>query len=646
MNNGQLIDNRYEIIETIGKGGMAIVYKAKCLVLNRYVAIKVLRPEFRSDGDFIKRFRAEAQAAGALSHQNIVSVYDVSQDGDIDYIVMEYVEGVTLKQYIDAKGILPWKEAVDYAGQICSGLEHAHQKGIVHKDIKPHNIMITREGILKITDFGIAKVVNAGTIAANSMTLGSVHYFSPEQARGGYIDLKTDIYSLGVLLYEMTTGTLPFDGDTAVSVAMQHIEKNPVKPRMLNPNIPESFENVILKAMCKSPQARYESAGKMLIDLKKVYIGAEVAAGSELASGETTVMKKIQPEDYNNNPQQAKEQNKTPDNEKEFINIADYEGENSGEPDDIPQDNKKGKKEKKKGKEPSKKSDVVGILAGIGTGILLIIIAAFFIMNPISFGGEKVELPDFVGMTVEEAQEIVVDSEIKIVVEKEKRDETKEDGVILSQSPKGGEMVKPDCVVKVIINASAEQFELPDVENETVEDAKRMLSELELNVSVETEESETVAKGHVIRQSPSAGDKVSKGSYITIYVSSGKEQSITTVPNLVDLSIEEAKSRLLEEGLVWGSIIYVESQKPVNTVIAQEIRPDKEVKEKTSIDLKVSKGPASNPPTHAPNPPTQTPQQQPPTAAPQPPTEAPQPPTEAPQPVVEEPAPAEPVVAE
>ena len=237
MTNGKIIDGRYEIIEEVGRGGMAVVYLAKCLVLNRYVAIKVLRPEFRNDAEFIKRFKIEAQSAGNLSHPNIVSIYDVGNEGDTEYIVMEYVEGITLKQYLSAKATLPEKEAIDFASQICAGLEHAHKKGIVHKDVKPENILITKEGILKITDFGIAKALNQGTITTGGMAMGSVHYFSPEQARGSFVDAKTDIYSLGVILYEMVTGKRPFDGESAISVAMQHIESEPVRPAIINPNI-------------------------------------------------------------------------------------------------------------------------------------------------------------------------------------------------------------------------------------------------------------------------------------------------------------------------------------------------------------------------------------------------------------------------
>lgn len=564
MNNDNIIDNRYEIIEVIGQGGMAIVYKAKCLVLNRYVAIKVLRPEYRTDAAFIKRFRAEAQAAGSLSHTNIVSIYDVAQDGDLDYIVMEYVEGVTLKDYIDAKGIIPWKEAVDYAAQICAGLECAHKKGIVHKDIKPHNIMITREGVLKITDFGIAKAMNAGTIASNTATLGSVHYFSPEQARGGYTDDKTDIYSLGVLLYEMVTGRLPFEGDTAVSIAMQHIEKTPVSPRIINPDIPASFENVILKAMCKSPSSRYESATRMLVDLKKVYIGAEIPAYFDTVSKDTTVVPKIK-RDISGEPERHQEaSNKT-------VKAA-----------------------------SSKKKDALSVLAGIATGILLICIVGLFILKPFSCSNDKIkgelELPDFTGMTVEEAKEMIVESDIKIEVEREDHDTTMNEGEILSQDPKAGDMVASDITVKVVVNGATKQFGVPSVVNTEEKEAEKILSDLGLHVSIRTEPSDTVAEGHVISQTPEAGNKISKGGYITIYVSAGKEESIVSVPNLINLPLEDAKSALLEEGLVWGSIIYVESDKPVNTVISQEIKPNKEVKEKTSIDLRVSRGPATTPP--------------------------------------------------
>ena len=264
---GKIIGNRYEIIEKIGNGGMATVYKARCTILNRYVAVKVLREEFTTDEEFIKRFNTEAQAAASLTHPNIVSVFDVGQEYNIYYIVMELIQGKTLKQIIAEEGALPWKWSVNIAIQICSALEVAHKNGIVHRDIKPHNIIITEDGIAKVTDFGIAKAVSNSTITAFGTTIGSVHYFSPEHARGGYTDAKSDIYSLGVVMYEMVTGKVPFDADTPVSVALKHMQEEPIEPIKLNSRIPVAVNQIILKAMKKDASLRYASATEMIKDL-------------------------------------------------------------------------------------------------------------------------------------------------------------------------------------------------------------------------------------------------------------------------------------------------------------------------------------------------------------------------------------------
>jgi serine/threonine-protein kinase len=267
---GQMLGNRYELLEKIGGGGMATVYKAKCHFLNRFVAVKILRPEFTNDEEFIKRFKIEAQAAASLSHPNIVSIYDVGYEGSTDYIVMEYVDGITLKEFLNRRGTLNWREAVDIGIQICSALEHAHRNHIVHRDIKPHNILLTKDGVVKVTDFGIARAVSSATITMAGSTIGSVHYFSPEQARGGYIDEKSDIYSLGITLYELVTGKLPFDGDTPVAVALKHIQEEPASPISINPDIPIGVNNIIMKAIMKDQNKRYQSAADMLQDLYKV----------------------------------------------------------------------------------------------------------------------------------------------------------------------------------------------------------------------------------------------------------------------------------------------------------------------------------------------------------------------------------------
>ncbi|MBR5156412.1 MAG: Stk1 family PASTA domain-containing Ser/Thr kinase [Clostridia bacterium] len=571
MMTGKMIANRYEIIEEVGKGGMAVVYKAKCLVLNRYVAIKVLRPEFREDTDFIARFKAEAQSAGSLSHPNIVSIYDVGQEDDLDYIVMEYVEGVTLKQYIDAKAVIPWKEAVDYAAQICSGLEHAHKKGIVHKDIKPHNIIITREGTLKITDFGIAKVMSTSTITTGGAAgMGSVHYFSPEQARGGYIDAKTDIYSLGILMYEMVTGRLPFEGDTAVAVAMQHIEKEPTPPSDLNKDIPQSLENVILRAMSKEQNMRYDTATKMMIDLKKVYLGTPVAFDRQLADGETMVVPKIPEKDH-------------------VI------------PDEILNQGEKPKKVKKQKSAEDKKKDRLGIIAGMATGILLVAVLGvlfYFFMTP---AGNEIELPDFTNMTVEEAKETVKNTDIEIIVEEEQKNDDVEKGKIISQDPKANKNVKDNAKVKVIVSLGGEGGRMPDLVNRKDSDAQEIIRGLKLIPNVVSEISEDIPQGYVVRQSPVMGAKYAEGDTVTIYVSSGKDEKFVPVPNLLGKTEDEAKAALLDVGLTWGSIATIESSRAKGTVAAQSIQAGVEVKEKTSVDIRLSSGPKTAAESSAPS---------------------------------------------
>ncbi|MBE7035267.1 MAG: Stk1 family PASTA domain-containing Ser/Thr kinase [Ruminococcaceae bacterium] len=553
MTNGNIIGNRYEIVETVGKGGMAIVYKARCTMLNRYVALKVLRPEFREDKDFISRFKAEAQSAASLSHPNIVSIYDVGQDGDLDYIVMEYVEGVTLKQYIDVQGILPWREAVDYAAQISAGLEHAHKKGIIHKDIKPHNIMITREGTLKITDFGIAKVMSSSTIATGNTTMGSVHYFSPEQARGGYTDYKTDIYSLGVVLYEMVTGHLPFQGDTAIAIAMQHIEKEATPPRELNADIPESLENVIRRAMCKDQNLRYDSVTQMMVDLKKVYTGSPVSYPDPV-SDDTTIAPKIKG----------------------------YETEIT-----IPVG---GKKKQSKG---SVKKDILGVIAGSLAGILVVVGLFFVGYRFIGHGGgnsEKIQLPDFVNQTVTAAQGMVVNSKIQIVVDKEVESETIAPGKIISQSPKAGKMVNEDAIVKVVVSAGGGEFPMPDLVNKHETKVQELLHEKGLSFTLTPEPSDNIPAGYVVRQVPTSGTYIDGATFVTVYVSSGKEDKLVEVPNLLGLSEDEAKAALLDAGLTWGRLVTATSDKAKGTVIGQSVDPGTKVEEKTAVSLKISEG--------------------------------------------------------
>jgi len=560
MTNGKIIDGRYEIIEELGRGGMAIVYLAKCLVLNRYVAIKVLRPEFRDDEDFIKRFKIEAQSAGNLTHPNIVSIYDVGNEGDFEYIVMEYVEGITLKQYLNAKNTLPEKEAVDFASQICAGLEHAHKKGIIHKDIKPENILITKEGILKITDFGIAKALNQGTITTGGLAMGSVHYFSPEQARGSYIDAKTDIYSVGVLLYEMVTGKRPFDGDSAISVAMQHIEAEPVKPSMVNPLVGPSLENVILRAMRKDTFDRYQSATQMLIDLKKISVGSGVA------------------------PVPAKKPVPASDGVRAKTPAADKRTPAPKKPVPAPK---------------KKKSDTVAIVAGIVAAVALVITLAVLYVNVFMSGGKnEIKAPDFCGLNYEEVIELLEKDEYKklnVVLEDGTDIPEDVEGTVAKQSPASGKKIKNNS--KIRLTFSEAQIEIPALDGRTETYADKKLSDLGFIVKIEDISDEEVAEGKVVKTEPAAGKMAEKGSEVTIFVSSGVKDKYTRVPNLTGKTEAEAEKLLEEADLILGSTKSVESDKEKGTIVKQSRDAGDRVEKGTAINVEISKGTAEKPDT-------------------------------------------------
>ncbi len=558
MTNGKIIDGRYEIIEEIGRGGMAIVYLAKCLVLNRYVAIKVLRPEFRDDAEFIKRFKIEAQSAGNLSHPNIVSIYDVGAEGDTEYIVMEYVEGITLKQYLGAKGVLPEKEAVDFAAQICAGLEHAHKKGIVHKDVKPENILITKEGILKITDFGIAKALNQGTITTGGMAMGSVHYFSPEQARGSFVDAKTDIYSLGVILYEMVTGKRPFDGENAISVAMQHIESEPVRPAIINPVISESLDTVILKAMKKDTFERYQSATQMLIDLKKVSVGSGVNSAPR---SKTDV---ITPKQNGN--------------------------------DGVRRTKTTQPKSKTKPAKKNKKSDTLAIVSGIAAAIVLVCaLIAIYIGIFRQGGANEIKAPDFVGLTYEEVVELSQKEAYKkldIVLANGEAFTKDLEGVVTKQSPKAEKTIKNNSQIQLTFgDAPKELIKVPDVENRTEADAIDVLEREGFRVKIDYEASDEIPQERVVRTSPAANSQAEEGSEITIYISSGEEDKYTRVPSLLGKTEAEAESILKEADLVLGSTKSVISEKPKGTIVKQSRDEGDRVEKGSAIDVEISKGP-------------------------------------------------------
>lgn len=565
MTNGKIIDGRYEIIEEIGRGGMAIVYLAKCLVLNRYVAIKVLRPEFRGDEEFIKRFKIESQSAGNLSHPNIVSVYDVGNEGDTEYIVMEYVEGITLKQYLGAKGSLPEKEAVDFASQICSGLEHAHKKGIVHKDIKPENIMITKEGILKITDFGIAKALNQGTITTGGLAMGSVHYFSPEQARGSFVDAKTDIYSLGVILYEMVTGRRPFDGENAISVAMQHIESEPVRPAIINSNVSISLDAVILKAMKKDTFERYQSATQMLIDLKKVSVGSDIIHTREKKNAEGEGLVEVEKEEVSRGGRQA--------------HIS---------------------KDKKSKKKKNKKSSTWSVVAGVAAAVVLVIaLGAIYIGVFKSGGSNEIKAPDFVGMTYEEVMKTLEEKEYKkltVALSDGTKIPENMEGVVTEQTPKGNKTIKNTAKIQLIFGEEPkESVPVPDVEGRTESDAIEALEKAGFRVKIDYEASDDIPEERVVRTRPAANTKVPVDSEITIYLSNGTEDKYTRVPGLIGITEAQAEGLLKDADLVLGSTKSVESDKKAGTIISQSRDEGDRIEKGSAIDVEISKGPKEEP---------------------------------------------------
>ena len=548
---GRLIGNRYEILEKIGNGGMATVYKARCHVLNRNVAVKVLKEEFTTDAEFVKRFNIEAQSAASLSHPNIVSIYDVGNEGDIYYIVMELVQGKTLKEIITDEGILPWKWTVNIAIQIASALEVAHRHNIVHRDIKPHNIIITEDGTAKVTDFGIAKAVSNSTITSFGATIGSVHYFSPEQARGGYTDAKSDLYSLGVVMYEMLTGKVPFDADTPVSVALKHMQEVPAEPKTLNPTIPDSVNKIIIKAMQKEPSLRYISATEMLTDLKE---------SIKNPNGNFVVMSKA-----------------VTDEPTRVMSVEEAE--------------KEAKREEKQGKKKKDKAKKIVLIVFL---CLLIFFGAMFGTWKLLTGGrtKEVQIPSLVGTNIEEAKTKLDELKLKYEITEEYSPEGKEEGTILSQEPKYQDNYKINEteVIKLVVSKGIEMVAVPKVTGDAKDDAISKLEEANLKVEIAEEINEKVQEGVVIKQEPAANEQISKDSTVKIYVSLGRGIKEVTVPYVVGKQEAEAKKALEAAGLTVGTVKYEsDTTKPNGEVIKQGIDADKKVDEQTPVSLTVNK---------------------------------------------------------
>lgn len=494
---------------------MATVYKAKCHVLNRYVAIKVLRDEFTTDEEFIKRFNTEAQSAASLTHPNIVSIYDVGNEGNLYYIVMELIQGKTLKQIISEDGALPWKWSVNIAIQIASALEVAHKNNIVHRDIKPHNIIITEDGIAKVTDFGIAKAVSNSTITAFGTTIGSVHYFSPEHARGGFTDAKSDLYSLGVVMYEMLTGRVPFDADTPVSIALKHMQEKPVEPIKLNPAIPFAVNQIIIKAMQKELNLRYQSATEMLRDLS---LALKNPDGSFVVEHDfdATLTQRI------------------PTINSEVLHKEEKEEESKA----------KGRLGKYFEKHPKAKI-VVYILIFIIVCALCFAIP-YFLMVGLNKAPANIDLPDVTGLTVQEAESKLKEIKVNYQISSEEYDAEVEKGKIISQDPPAGYKVLENSTVSIIVSKGTELVKVPKLVGTTFEEAESSLNDVNLNVEKIEETSQKIQEGIVIRQDPKENTEVKAGDTVKVYVSIGTGIKQVAVPSVVGETEENAKKSLTE----------------------------------------------------------------------------------------------------
>lgn len=561
---GKRLDGRYEIHELIGQGGMAYVYRAYDRIENRWVAIKILREELSDNSDFLRRFRNESKAIAVLSHPNIVKVYDVSFGDRIQYIVMEYVDGITLKKYIEQQGEIKWREALYFTVQILQALQHAHERGIIHRDIKPQNIMLLEDGSIKVMDFGIARFTQAETQTMTDKAIGSVHYIAPEQARGGHINDKADIYSVGVMLYEMLTGQLPFVADNAVSVAIMQMQAEPTPPTRINPSIPKGLEEITMHAMEKNPAQRFPSAADMLEDIERFRRNPEMVFnyGDQVdhayARG-TSIYDTAgsRQQDYNDNYEY----------EEEYV----------------------------RSKNGAKASMVVtGIVAAVV--VVGLVVGGIFLWNYFrnntDTSSDEVIVPTFTGMIYEteiKDNAEYADFEFEIV---EGNQPSQPAGVVLNQNPQAGMTVKRGKTITLTVNGGTlEQVVVEDVTGDSQQDAYDTLEALGLSPRIQAVADDETAVGYVVRTDPAAGSTVASGSSITIFVSSGPAEEQVTVPNVVGSSLSTAESDLEANGLVRGSVSYDdESDQPEGTVLSSDPEGGTRVSEGSAVNLVVSSG--------------------------------------------------------
>ncbi len=556
---GMMLDGRYEIMELIGSGGMAYVYKALCHRLNRYDAIKIMRDETAANEEFRKRFRAESQAVAMLSHPNIVSVYDVSHSDDIEYIVMELVDGITLKQYLQKAGALCPSEVLSFTTQIAKALKHAHNKGIIHRDIKPQNIMLLRDGMIKVADFGIASL-QSDIEESSGETVGSVHYIAPEQARGAAPDARSDIYSLGIVMYEMLTGRLPYVGNSDTEVAVMHMNTQAAPPRAILPEIPEELERICLKAMDSDIDARYQTAAELLDDLeafRKQSLAAQVLEDS--------------------------------DSPEAFL----IDG------DDAPEQPKGGRRSSRRRRKIAFSSGIFAVLIFI---ILVFVFINGYFLKDLFSEPVRVEVPDFVGRYYED---VINDEDLKKSFKftiTYKVDLEHDKGIILSQDPEGGQSRsvsdKNEKIEVVLIISSGEALPddqradlfVPNIVNKSRDEAISLIQDAGFTYSISEAPSSSITKGYVINTEPSAGEKAEAGSPVSIIISTGPEVKMTTVPQLKGLSKDAAVAKIEGSSLSVGSVTVVDSELEAGTVVWQSRGAGESVEEHTKIYIQISSG--------------------------------------------------------
>lgn len=593
---GTIIGDRYEILEKVGSGGMADVFRAKCHRLNRYVAIKILKQDYSEDTKFVTKFRGEAQAIAGISHPNIVGIYDVGEENGMYYIVMELVDGITLKKYIEEKGKLSVKEAVGIALQIANGLEAAHSNHIIHRDIKPQNILIARDGTAKVTDFGIAKAASSNTITANAM--GSVHYISPEQARGGYSDEKSDIYSLGVTMYEMLSGTLPFNGESAVAIALAHIQEEAVPLAALDATIPKGISNIVNKCMQKKTELRYSCVADLIADLKMFLqdpSGDYGVIGNLYKNDGTIFMSK---DDVNT--------------------LRDASRKGMG-----PVEQKPEPQEPEEPEEPESNSDVdpklekALVFGSIGVAIIIGLVILYMVGRVLGFwgsakpesnsgsssttasetakpgsdtSGDEITLEDYANKIKDYVETDLSNYDITCTVTEEASDEI-EKGYVIRTSPAAGFTVAKGGKVELIVSSGVEQVSIPDTTGDTITDAYQTLNDKGFKVKQGEDVYSSQAIGKVAYTKPAAGKKVDKGATITIYPSKGEETKYVKVPNLLGMTRSQAKSALEKAGLKYGSETKSYSSTQKNRVCVQSVSSGNEVEEGSTVDVTLSLGP-------------------------------------------------------